>query len=161
MSFEAGRPAAAGFFCRQRDAERKDVRLPGLVFHDVEFAEVQAQERDMNLMARERGAIVFNVYFRNVQERRAAKIRRIVEPEILNLHRRFNDAGRKLSNFGVHAGLRADSMFHRDAQNRVERQQQNDDQRDRQQEQPEQPFENPLHVEFIRGTAARDNLNPK
>ena len=66
--------APPDFFAGNGQAQRKNVRLAGLIFHDVEFAEVEAQERDVNLPARERGAVVFNVDFRDVQKRRAAKI---------------------------------------------------------------------------------------
>ncbi len=99
----------------------------------------------MQLPFGERGAVVFDVDFPDVQKRRAAKVRRVVELEILNRHRRLGEANRKFSNLRVHAGLGADAMFDVNAENRIERQQQNDDRHDRQKEQPEQPFEQPFH----------------
>lgn len=144
--------AAAGVFRRQFEAERKYVRLAGLVFHDVELAKVEAHERDVNFFSCERGAVVFDINFRYVQKRRAAKFGRIVEPEILNPDRRRSQREMETADFRVHAGLRPDAVFDGDTQNRIIRQQQNDDCHDDQHhdcdEQPEEPFENEFHLYF-------------
>ncbi len=66
-----------GFLTDGKGRNGKDVGLAGLVFHDVQFTEVKTHERDMQFAFRERGAVIFDVDFRNVNEERAAKARRV------------------------------------------------------------------------------------
>ena len=99
----------------------------------------------MQLVFGQRERVVFNVDFRDVEKRRAAKFRRIEELEIPDRHRRPGEAEREFSDLRVHARLGANLVLKIKAENRIEREQQNDNQHDRQEEQPEKPFENPLH----------------
>jgi hypothetical protein len=73
----SGLPPASGFLGRQLEAGQENIRLAGLAFHDVEFAEIEAQEFDVDFAARERGAVVFDINFRDVEKRRAAELRRL------------------------------------------------------------------------------------
>ena len=54
----------------------------------------------------------------------------------------------KLADLRVHAGLRANAIFHHHAQNRVQRQEKNHHQHDGQQHEPENPFENEPNHNF-------------
>src|SRR5665213_1772040 len=150
FGFEIDRAFSGTKFIWRRNAERENIGFAGGIFHDVQFTEIETQKRNVNFFFRERGAVVFNVDFRNLQKWRAAKFRRVEDFQVLNFEGRFGQTQFDPANFRVHSGLCADVMFDDDAQNGIERQEKNDRQNDGQNKQPQQPFENEFEHSLIR-----------
>src|ERR1700728_884682 len=69
---------------RQSEAERENIRLALGVFHDVEFAQIEPDEGEVQFALRQRVAVVFDMDFRDDQKRGAAETGRVVNFQILN-----------------------------------------------------------------------------
>ena len=103
--------AARRAFFRQCDAKEKQIRLSRLVFHDVELAQVETEQGQVQLTAREGFTVIFHMNFRNVQERGSAKIGRVINLQVFNRYHRFGETQMKTADLDIHAGLGSDVML--------------------------------------------------
>src|SRR5439155_16670890 len=158
LEFRCGRAGVrAGFPLLLAFLKRLEVGLAVLVLDDVQFAEVEPHEGQMDFAGAKSLEVVLNQQFGNIDEYGVAEFGRVDEFEVLDGQRRVPQADENFANHHGQAGLLPDLSFGDIFCNRIEEQDQEEDQQDQGKKQPEEPLEKFIHAEFVAARARRDN----